>query len=61
MIYQSKLADILAIDTVVPTLETHTMIPYMSVSIYRLVQLTIPVMAIHLELVGFHRSGLCPL
>ena len=30
------------------------MIPYKSVSVYRLMQLTIPVIAIHFELVGFH-------
>ena len=61
MIYQPKPADILTIEGIVPTLESNTMIPYMSVSTYALVQLTIPVIAIHLELVGFHRSGLCPL
>ncbi len=30
------------------------MIPDVSVAVYGLVQLTIPVIAIHLELVGFH-------
>ena len=54
MIYQTKLADILAIDTIVATLERDTMIPDVSVSIYRFVQFTIPVIAIQLELVGFH-------
>ena len=54
MIYQPKLADILAIDTIVSPLKTNAVIPDMSVSIYRLVQLTIAVIAIQLELVGFH-------
>ncbi len=30
------------------------MIPYVSVSIYRLVQLVVTVVVIHFELVGFH-------
>ena len=61
MIYQTKLADILAIDSIVPTLKPNAVIPHISMTVYGLVQLTIPVIAIHLELVGFHRSGLCPL
>ena len=61
MIYQPKLADILAIDRIVTTLKRDTVIPHISMTVYRLVQLTIPVIAIHFELVGFHRSRLCPL
>ena len=59
VIYQPKLADILvSIDGVVTTLKRNAMIPNKSVSIYRFVQLTITVIAIHLELVGFHEGQL---
>ena len=61
MIYQTKLADILAIEAIVPTLKGNAVIPHISMTLYRLVQFTIAVIAIHLELVGFHRSRLCPL
>jgi hypothetical protein len=54
MIYQPKLADILAIDGIVPTLKRNAVIPHMSVSVYGLVQFTIAVIAIQLELVGLH-------
>ncbi len=57
MIYQSKLTDIFAIDSIVATLKGDAMIPYMRVAVYSFVQLafTVPVpilsgMAIHLEL-----------
>ncbi len=33
------------------------MIPYVSVSVYRLVQLGVAVAVIHFELVGFHERG----
>ena len=33
------------------------MIPYVSVSVYRLVQLVVTVVVIHFELVGFHGRG----
>ena len=61
MIYQTKLADILALDGIVPTLKGNAVIPHRSMTVYCLVQLTITVIAIHLKLVGFHGSGLCPL
>ena len=54
MVYQSKLADIFAIDCIVPTLKRNAVIPHMSVSVYGLVQFTIAVIAIQLELVGLH-------
>lgn len=54
MIDQPKLADMLAIDRIVTTLEGDAVIPHPSVSIYGLVQFTIAVIAIQLELVGFH-------
>ena len=54
MIYQPKLADIFAIDGIVPTLKRNAVIPDMSMTVYRLVQFTIPVIRIQLELVGFH-------
>ena len=54
MIYQPKLADILTIDGIVPTLKRNAVIPDMSMTVYRLVQFTIPVIAIQFELVGFH-------
>ena len=56
MVYQPKLADMFTIDSVVPTLKRNAMIPHFGVSVYRLVQLTITVIAIHLELVGFHEG-----
>ena len=56
MIYQPKLADIFAVDAIVSPLNGNAVIPHMSVSIYRLVQLTITVIGIHLELVGFHHG-----
>ena len=54
MVYQPKLADMFTIDNVVTTLKGNAMIPHVSVSVYSLVQLTITVIAIQLELVGFH-------
>ena len=54
MIYQPKLADILAIDGIVPTLKGNAVIPHMSMTVYGLVQFTIPVITIQLEFVGFH-------
>ena len=54
VIDESKLGDILAIDAVVSTLEGDTVIPDVSVSIYYFIQLTIPVIRIQLEFVGFH-------
>ena len=54
MIYQPKFADILAIDAIVTTLKRDATIPHRSVSVYRLVQLTIAVITIQLEPVGFH-------
>ena len=54
MVYQSKLANILTIDGIVPSLKGNTMIPDMSMSVYGLVQFTIPVIAIQFELVGLH-------
>ena len=56
VIYQSKLADIFAIDCVVPTLKRNAMIPHISMTVYGLVQLTITVITIQLELVGFHEG-----
>ena len=56
MIYQPKLADILAIDAIVPTLKGNAVIPHRSMTVYRLVQLNITVITIHLELVGFHQG-----
>ena len=54
MVYQSKLADIVAVDPIVATLERNAMIPDRSVSFYRFMQITIAVIGIHFELVGFH-------
>ena len=54
MVYQSKLADILAIYRIVTTLKRNAVIPHMSMTIYGLVQFTIAVIAIQFELVGFH-------
>ena len=52
--HQGFFARIFTIDSVVPTTQRHKVIPYFSMAINRLMQLTIPVIAIHLELVGFH-------
>ena len=54
MVYQPELADILAVNCIVPTLNRNAMIPDMSMTVYRLVQFTITVIRIQLELVGFH-------
>ena len=54
VVYQSKLANILTIDCIVLSLKGNTMIPDMSVSVYGLVQFTITVIGIQLELVGLH-------
>ena len=54
MVYQPELADIFAIDGIVPSLERDAMIPDVSMTIYRLMQLTIAVIGIQLKLVGFH-------
>ena len=56
MDYQPELADIFTIDSVVPTLKRDTVIPDVTVSVYRLVQFTIAVITIQLELVGFHQG-----
>ena len=53
MIYQPKLADIFAIDSVVATLKGNAVIPDVSMTIYRLMQFTIAVIRIQLELVKF--------
>ena len=55
MVYQPELADIFAIDSVVATLKGNAVIPDVSMTIYRLMQLTITVIGIQLELVSFHR------
>ena len=55
MIYQPKLADIFAIDSGVATLKGNAVIPDVSMTIYRLMQFTIALIAIQLELVSFHR------
>ena len=55
MVYQSKLADIFAVDAVIATLERDAMIPDRCVSFYLLMQISITVIGIHLELVGFHQ------
>ena len=54
MVNQPKPADIFTVAGIVATLKGYAMIPYMSVSVYGLVQLTIAVISIHFELVGFH-------
>ena len=54
MVYQPELADIFAIDGIVPSLERDAIIPDVSMTIYRLMQLTIAVIGIQLKLVGFH-------
>ena len=54
MVYQPELADIFAIDGIVPSLERDAMIPDVSMTIYRLMQLTIAVIGMQLKLVGFH-------
>ena len=54
MVYQPELADILAIDGIVPSLKGDAVIPDRSVSFYRLMQITIAVIGIQFELVGFH-------
>ena len=56
--YQPELADIVAIDGIVPSLERDAMIPDVSMTIYRLMQLTIAVIGIQLKLVGFHYGEL---
>ncbi len=54
MVYQPDLADIFAIDAIVTSLKRNTMIPDVSMTIYRLMQLTIAVIGIQLKLVGCH-------
>ena len=54
MVNQPKLADIFAVNRIVSTLERNAMIPNVCMTIYGLVQLTIAVIGIQLELVGFH-------
>ena len=54
MVNQPELADIFTIDGIVPSLEGNTMIPHLSMTIYRFMQFTIPVIGIQLKLVGFH-------
>ncbi len=54
MIYQPKLADILAIDGIVPTLKRNAVISHMSMTAYGLVQFTIAMITIQLEFVDFH-------
>lgn len=54
MVYQPDLADIFAIDGIVPSLKRNTMIPDVSMTSYRLMQLTIAVTGIQLKLIGFH-------
>ena len=48
------LADIFAIEGIVPSLKRNAMIPDRSVTVYRLVQFTIAVIRIQFELVGLH-------
>ena len=54
VVYQSKLADIFAIDYIVTTLKGNAVIPDVGMTVYGLVQLTIPVIAVQLKLVGLH-------
>ena len=57
MLHQPKLADVFTEHRKVATLERDAMIPHRSVSFYRLMQLTIAVIGIQFELVGFHGVG----
>ena len=56
MVYQPELADIFTIDGIVPSLEGNTMIPDVSMTIYRFMQLTIAGIGIQPKLVGFHEG-----
>ena len=58
MVYESKLADIFAVDSIVPSLDGNAMIPHLSMTVYRLVQFTVAVIRIQLKLVGFHEVSL---
>ena len=54
MSHECLFARVLAIDSIIPTTQGDKVIPYPSMAINRFLQFTIPVIAIHFELVRFH-------
>ena len=54
MSHECLFARVLAVDSIIPTTQGDKVIPYFRMAINRFLQFTIPVIAIHFELVRFH-------